>query len=172
MSLTFLTGGIRSGKTSLAVRWSRATTGPVTYIATAEAGDQEMTTRIDRHRRERPEAWLTREVPIEIADALEGIGEGSVILDCLTLWVSNVMHAGFSDEDVLAASERTIKVAGASRADIYVITNEVGSGIVPDNALARWYEDLLGRVNIMWAAAADAAFLVVAGKPLRLDEPG
>jgi adenosyl cobinamide kinase/adenosyl cobinamide phosphate guanylyltransferase len=171
MSLTLLTGGIRSGKSSLAVRWSRASRGPVAYVATAEPGDDEMARRIDRHRQERPDAWLTHEVPIDLADALRDVNEGSAIVDCLTLWVSNLMHAGLSDEEVLVRSEEAVKIAASSRADVYVITNEVGSGIVPDNELARRYEDLLGRVNAMWATAATDAFLIVAGRSVRLEEP-
>ncbi|MQB01116.1 MAG: bifunctional adenosylcobinamide kinase/adenosylcobinamide-phosphate guanylyltransferase [Actinobacteria bacterium] len=172
MGFIFLTGGIRSGKSSLAVRWSRDTRGPVTYIATAEPGDHEMAARIDRHRNERPEAWFTREVPIDLADALRGVEGGSAIVDCLTLWVSNLMQAGSSDEEVLARSQEAASVASESRADVYVISNEVGSGIVPANELARRYEDLLGRVNAMWASRASSAFLVVAGRFLRLEKPG
>lgn len=172
MGLTFITGGIRSGKSSLAVRWSHDTRGPVTYVATAEAGDEEMAARIERHRAQRPEAWLTREVPIDLADALRGVHEGSVIVDCLTLWVSNLMHAELSDEAVLDRSEEAVGIAAESRADVYVITNEVGSGIVPGNELARRYEDLLGRVNAMWSSRATDAYLVVAGRLLRLGDPG
>lgn len=170
MGITFLTGGIRSGKSRLAVRWSRAARGPVTYVATAEPGDEEMAARIQRHRAERPEGWLTREAPIDLIDALRGVDEGAVVVDCLTLWVSNLMHAGLTDDDVLARSGEAAAVAARSRADVYVVTNEVGSGIVPDNALARRYEDLLGRVNAMWAAHAADAFLVVAGRYVRLEE--
>lgn len=171
MGITFLTGGIRSGKSSLAVRWSGTVRGPVTYVATAEPGDEEMAARIQAHRNERPEAWLTREAPIDLVDALRGVDEGSIVIDCLTLWVSNLMHAGVSDQDVLARSEEAVAVAADSPADVYVVSNEVGSGIVPENALARRYEDLLGRVNAMWAGRATDAFLVVAGRYLRLEEP-
>lgn len=168
MDLVFITGGIRSGKSSLAVRWARDAGGALTYIATAEAGDAEMAARIERHRSERPDPWITLEAPLDLEDALLGSRGGSVVVDCLTLWVSNLMHAELADEDVLGRSEAAIAALDGLQGTAFVVTNEVGSGIVPDNALARRYEDLLGRVNVMWSRAAGAAFLVVAGRAIRL----
>jgi adenosyl cobinamide kinase/adenosyl cobinamide phosphate guanylyltransferase len=172
MSITFVTGGIRSGKTSLVVRWAGELQGPVTYIATAEPGDDEMAARIERHRSERPEPWLTREAPLDLVGPLRGIDRGSVIVDCLTLWVNNLIHVELSDEEILERSQAAVDVArDMSGADVFVVSNEVGSGIVPANELARRYEDLLGRVNAMWSSAADAAYLVVAGRVLQLEVP-
>ena len=171
MGLIFLTGGIRSGKTSLAVRWAEAAGSPLTYIATAEPGDAEMTARIAHHRAERSGGWTTIEEPLDLEAALLKAAPGAVVIDCLTLWVSNLMHAGVADQEVLARCTAAIEVARASQASVYVVTNEVGSGIVPENALARWYEELLGKVNLTWARAATDAYLVVAGRTLRLEPP-
>jgi adenosylcobinamide kinase/adenosylcobinamide-phosphate guanylyltransferase len=171
MALDLLVGGVRSGKSSLAVRMASGWDRPVFFVATGEPGDEEMAARIDRHRAERPAGWTTIEAPLELADALLGVPAGAgVILDCLTLWVSNLLeHA--TDEEILerAAEAATI----ARRADRTVaITNEVGWGIIPVNALARRFEELLGRVNAIWAGAADRTLLVVAGRALLLSDPG
>ena len=169
MELVFITGGIRSGKSSLAVRWARDAGGALTYIATAEAGDAEMAARIERHRSERPDPWITIEAPLDLQDGLVRSRGGSVVIDCLTLWVSNLMHAELTDREILDRSASSIGALESLDGTAFVVTNEVGSGIVPANALARRYEDVLGRVNVMWSRAADSAFLVVAGRAIRLD---
>jgi len=160
MTLVVYLGGARSGKSQLAVERALAAGGPVTFIATGEAGDDEMADRIERHRRERPDGWSTIEEPVRLADAIASVPHGeTAVVDCLSLWVANIL--GEEDDAALAAA------AGRDGLTI-AVTNEVGMGIVPDNALARTYRDALGRVNAAWARAADEAYLVVAGRTLEL----
>lgn len=158
MTLVLYVGGARSGKSRLALERARASAVRVVFIATGEPGDDEMRDRIERHRAERPADWTTIEEPLDVAAALARVPEdATVILDCLSLWVAN---GGGGDGAIGVASRRP----GLT----LVVTNEVGLGIVPDNALARAYRDELGRVNAAWAAAADEAYFVVAGRALRL----
>ena len=165
MTLVLLIGGARSGKSRLALERAEQEARPVCFIATGEALDAEMTDRIERHRAERPAAWTTVEEPVELERALAGVPEGAtVIVDCLSLWVSNV----FESRPVEELSAAAARVAAARPGLTIAVTNEVGLGIVPDNALARDYRDALGRVNAQWAAAADEAHLVVAGRTLSL----
>jgi adenosyl cobinamide kinase/adenosyl cobinamide phosphate guanylyltransferase len=163
LSLTFLLGGARCGKSALAVELASQWDGPVTFIATGEAGDDEMAERIRRHREERPAAWMTIEEPVELASALETAPpDAAVVVDCLSLWVANIL-----DDDVDPRNARAV-AAAKGRARTIVVSNEVGLGVVPVSELGRRYRDVLGRVNAQWAAAADEAAFVVAGKMLRL----
>jgi adenosylcobinamide kinase / adenosylcobinamide-phosphate guanylyltransferase len=163
MTLVVLIGGARSGKSTLAVELASAAGKPVTFIATGEAGDDEMAARIERHRRERPESWATVEEPLELERALSLVPAGqTAIVDCLSLWVAN---AGESAE---AAADAAARLAAGRAGLTIAVSNEVGLGIVPDNALARAYRDSLGRVNATWAAYADEAYFVVAGKRIGL----
>lgn len=163
MSLTFLLGGARSGKSALAVELASQWDGPVTVLATAEAGDADMAERIQRHRDARPAEWMTVEEPVDLASALElPAADAAVVVDCVSLWVANVL-----DHDVEALNRRAVAVA-KKRARAIVVSNEVGLGVVPVSELGRRYRDVLGRVNAQWAAAADETLLVVAGKTLRL----
>jgi adenosyl cobinamide kinase/adenosyl cobinamide phosphate guanylyltransferase len=165
MTLVVYVGGARSGKSSLAVARAEAEGAPVVFVATGEAGDDEMAERIERHRRERPAAWETVEEPVELEQALGAVPAGStILLDCLSLWVANVLD----DPSVEERGARAASAAAGRDGLTIAVTNEVGLGIVPDNALARRYRDVLGRVNATWAAAADEAYLVVAGRTLRL----
>jgi len=164
--LVFVTGGARSGKSSFALRRASAAGDAVTFIATAEAFDDEMTDRIDRHRGERNPAWRTIEAPRDLATALSMATTPVVIVDCLSLWVSNLMLDGITEAEIVARSACLVpsKIAPL----IITVTNEVGLGIVPDNALARAYRDCLGRVNQAVAAASTEAHLLVSGLALRL----
>lgn len=170
MTLVLLLGGARSGKSDLAVRLAAAQPRPVTLIATAEAGDADMATRIARHRAERPAEWRTVETPIELAAAIAAAPPGAcLVVDDLTLWVANLLGAG----DLEARTAAAIAAAAARRAELtIVVSNEVGMGIVPDNGLARSYRDELGRVNAAWAVAADRSYLLVAGRLLALEPAG
>ena len=165
----FLLGGARSGKSALAVELACAGGGTVTLIATAEAGDEEMAERIRLHQQERPADWHTVEEPIDLESALAGVPHASaVVLDCLSLWVANVLEQGLSDAEVEARSRTAAALAQARLSATIVVSNEVGLGVVPPSELGRRYRDLLGRVNAQWAAAADEAAFVVAGRMLRL----
>ena len=165
MSLVLLLGGARSGKSELALRLAAGQGGPVTVIATAEPGDDEMAARIARHRAERPRTWTTSEAPRELEAAISATDpEACLIVDDLTLWVSNLLET----PDLLERAARAATVAARRTPPTIVVSNEVGLGIVPDNPLARRYRDTLGRVNSIWAAAADDSYLLVAGRLLPL----
>jgi adenosyl cobinamide kinase/adenosyl cobinamide phosphate guanylyltransferase len=169
MALVLLLGGARSGKSALAVRLAGASGRPVVFVATGEAGDEEMAARIERHRADRPLDWLTVEEPLDLARALADADAGAcVLVDCLSLWVANLIEAGLADEDVAARAHEAASLAAARDAPTIAVGNEVGLGIVPVSELGRRYRDVLGRVNATWAAAADEAALVVAGRLLAL----
>jgi adenosylcobinamide kinase / adenosylcobinamide-phosphate guanylyltransferase len=172
MSMTLLLGGARSGKSELSVRLAASSGRPVVVVATAEARDDEMAERIRRHRAARPASWRTLEVPLDLGDAVPQLApDAFVVIDCLSLWVSNAVEADMTDD---AIAEEAREVAGALErrdAPALVVSNEVGLGIVPVNALARRYRDVLGRVNAAFAGAASDAYFVVAGRALRLEEP-
>lgn len=176
-----MTGGARSGKSRFALERAEIAGGDaVTFIATAEGLDQEMELRIGRHREERNPAWRTIEAPRSLAAALaenaphreerpgavpRGAATRVLIVDCLSLWVSNLMLDGIAEADIVAEARKLTPPASGL---LIVVTNEVGLGIVPDNALARAYRDVLGRVNQTVASAATEAYLLVSGLPLRL----
>ena len=167
MSVTFLLGGARSGKSALAVELAARGDGPVTFLATAEPRDEEMAERIHRHRAERPEAWSTVEEPIELEASLAAVADDAVVVvDCVSLWVANLLER--AADDVEARNDGVLERAKGRGAQTIVVSNEVGLGVVPASELGRRYRDVLGRVNARWAAAADEAFFVVAGRALRL----
>lgn len=167
-----LIGGARSGKSRLAVELASASGRSVVYIATAEPGDADMADRIDRHRAERPPEWATIEEPIDLAGVVGRVeSEAFVVVDCLTLWVANLVFADRSDDQILAAAAAVATALAARRAPSVVVTNEVGLGVHPDTDLGRRYRDLLGGVNRAVAADAWCSLLMVAGRALRLDDP-
>ena len=177
--LWFVTGGARSGKSRFAERLAAETGREVVYIATMEPLDQELVERVAAHRASRPAGWSTLEAPLDPAGALAGAAPAAcAIIDCLSLWVSN--RLGPLGRDPLPAAvarlereleaevERLLDAARAREVPAIVVTNEVGSGVVPAYPLGRAYRDLLGRVNQRVAIAADRAWLLVAGRPLEL----
>ena len=180
--LIALTGGARSGKSRAAVAMATSLDAPVTFIATAEPGDAEMAERIERHRGERPEAWMTIEAPTDLVGAAGCLDpSATIIVDCLSMWVANRMLAGGTTEERVDAvrvseiTEETRELAARLRArdgTSIVVTNEVGSGVVPATPLGRAYRDVLGSVNQIVVGSADRACLVVAGRLLELAEPG
>jgi len=168
-SCDFLLGGARSGKTSLALERAEASGLSPVMIATAEARDEEMLARIGAHRAERGAAWATIEEPRDLAGVLSGAAGGRRILvvDCLTLWLSNLMLA---EADVEAAIEALATVLARLSGPVILVSNEVGLGIVPENALARRFRDLQGRLNRRVAEVADRVTFVAAGLPLVLKD--
>jgi adenosylcobinamide kinase/adenosylcobinamide-phosphate guanylyltransferase len=168
MPLVLLIGGARSGKSDLALRLASEQSSPVVFVATAQARDDEMAERIAQHRRERPADWRTVEEPLRLRKAIEAVEDDAcVVVDCLTLWTANALEAlGAAAAEAEAGAAAA--AAAARRGLTVVVTNEVGLGLVPDNPLGRSYRDLHGRVNAIWAGAADRAFLLVAGQALAL----
>ncbi|WP_448661478.1 bifunctional adenosylcobinamide kinase/adenosylcobinamide-phosphate guanylyltransferase [Sphingomonas sp. CJ20] len=165
--VTLLLGGARSGKSARAQALAEGVPGERVYLATAQAFDAEMRDRIDRHRTDRGPEWRTVECPTDLPAAiLREAAPGRVLLvDCLTLWASNLLLA---DADPDAASDALVAALAAAPCPVFVVSNEVGFGIVPDNALARRFRDIAGRLNQRVAAAADHVVLVVAGLEMRL----
>ncbi|WP_420593516.1 bifunctional adenosylcobinamide kinase/adenosylcobinamide-phosphate guanylyltransferase [Deinococcus sp.] len=163
--IVYITGGARSGKSRFAEAWAAKQSAPVTYLATAQAFDDEMRERIERHRTDRPAHWPTLEEPLNVPQALAELN-GVILLDCLSLWISNLLLADLDDTAILERVDALL--AQANSKTLILVSNEVGSGIVPDNALARRYRDLLGWGNQRAAAAASEAYLLVSGLPLRL----
>jgi adenosylcobinamide kinase/adenosylcobinamide-phosphate guanylyltransferase len=169
MALVLLIGGARSGKSETAQRLATEQDDPVVFVATGEAGDEEMAARIEGHRRARPAAWRTIEEPLRLRATIEAVGaDDCLVLDCLTLWSANALDRLGAAQ--AAREARAAAAAAAARPGLTIaVTNEVGLGLVPDNELGRAYRDLHGQVNAIWAAAADQAFLLVAGRLLALE---
>jgi adenosylcobinamide kinase/adenosylcobinamide-phosphate guanylyltransferase len=166
MPIILITGGARSGKSTRAEQRARDFAGKPVYIATAEAFDHEMRERIARHRARRRDEWIEHETPLELIPALNATdGGGARLIDCLTLWLSNLMHA---ERDWERETAELAEALRRQRSPVVLVTNEVGSGIVPDNALARDFRDASGQLNQMIARVADEVELVVAGLPMRV----
>jgi len=161
--LTLVLGGARSGKSRYAETLITALPPPWIYVATAQALDAEMTARIEAHKARRGAGWTTVEAPRELAGALVARAQAPVLVDCLTLWLSNLMMA---NARVDAELDRLELALAEANAPIVLVSNEVGSGIVPDNALARRFRDLQGGLNQRIAGRADHVVLLVAGLPL------
>ncbi len=159
-------GGARSGKSAHAEALVTSRPAPWTYVATAQAFDAEMTERIALHRARRGDGWTTLDALLDLPEILESLPEGRpMLLDCLTLWLSNQMLAG---RDVDAESARLAWTLSRPRGPWVVVSNEVGLGIVPDNALARRFRDAAGRLNQQVAAIADRVVFMVAGLPMQV----
>jgi adenosyl cobinamide kinase/adenosyl cobinamide phosphate guanylyltransferase len=167
--LILLLGGARSGKSALAVRLAAVGPAPITLVATGEPLDEEMVERIARHRSERPASWATVEEPLDIGAALgSAAAGGTVVIDCLTLWVANLLGRGRGDEEVIDEATKVATLAAERPGQVIAVSNEVGYGIVPGDPVSRRYRDLLGRVNSVFAEQAGDAFLVVAGRVIPL----
>lgn len=166
----FVLGGARSGKSRHAQRLAEKGGGALIFVATAQAFDAEMTARIARHRADRDARWRTVEAPVDLAAAIRTADApgATILVDCLTLWTSNLLLA---NADIPAATDALLGALAAAAARVVLVANEVGWGIVPDNALARAFRDAAGIVNQRVAAAADQVDLIVAGLPLALKQP-
>jgi adenosylcobinamide kinase/adenosylcobinamide-phosphate guanylyltransferase len=165
--IIFITGGARSGKSSFALESAAKHEGKRAYVATAQALDSEMKERIERHRKERGSEWDTFEEPMDLAKALPPLGSvyDVIIIDCLTIWLSNLM---LSEVEVGREVEGLITALREVNTNVFVVSNEVGMGIVPDNETARRFRDMAGSLNQKVADAADEAYLVVSGIPVRI----
>jgi adenosylcobinamide kinase / adenosylcobinamide-phosphate guanylyltransferase len=173
---TLVLGGARAGKSAFAVARARALADRVAFVATAEAGDGEMAARIARHRAERPASWRTLEVPLELAATLRAL-QGTtdvVIVDCLTLWVANLLRVepNLSDTCLAETLARLEAVLRGPSYALIVVSNEVGWGIHPETELGRRFRDALGAVNQAVARASDEVILMVAGCPLTVKIAG
>ena len=170
-----ITGGARSGKSGCAQRLAEAGPAPRAYVATCPPIDGEMRERIRRHRLEREgRGWATIEEPLDLVGVLDGSAEYETLLvECLTLWVSNLMHEAdeeIGEDEIARRGESVMDACAARRGLVVLVTNEVGLGVCPANALARRYRDLVGRLNQVVAARADCVQFMVSGLPLTLKE--
>jgi adenosylcobinamide kinase/adenosylcobinamide-phosphate guanylyltransferase len=169
--LLLVTGGARSGKSRFAeTRVQLAGPAPWVYLATAEALDDEMRARIAAHRARRGEGFRTVEAPRDPAAAIarESVNAGAILVDCVTLWLSNRLGDGADDAQILDEADALAGAALGARAPVVMVTNEVGGGIVPEHPLARRFRDLAGFVNQRLAARADEVVLMACGLPVRL----
>lgn len=161
--LTLVLGGARSGKSRHAEELLAGMPAPWIYLATGQAWDDEMRARVAEHRARRTEGWQTVEVPVALADALDEAGDRPVLVDCLTLWLTNLL---LGDHDIEAAVSGLMTALGRRQAATVLVGSEVGMGIVPENALARRFRDEAGLLHQRIATIADRVVLVVAGLPL------
>ncbi len=170
VALTLVLGGARSGKSHFAEALVESSGLDAVYVATAQAGDEEMAARIAHHQARRGAVWRTVEAPLQLAAALarEAAPGRAVLVDCLTLWLANIMADGC---DVEAEAERLVAALGELAGPVVLVSNEVGQGIVPDNALARAFRDHAGRLHQDIAAAADTVYFVTAGLAQTLKSP-
>lgn len=163
---TFVLGGAASGKSAFAETLAERSGKPRLYLATAQAFDAEMRRKIDRHIARRADGWTTIEAPVDVVPALGSLSSRQVcLLDCATMWLSNLMLA---DRDITAAQSDLIDAIRTCAANLVIVSNEVGQGIVPENPLARQFRDAQGRLNIALAAECDVVVQVVAGLPQML----
>lgn len=184
-----ITGGARSGKSTFAEQLAAHPGRPVIYIATAQVLDDEMALRVEKHKRQRPSHWQLIEEPFDIPTVLEEIRneDAVVLLDCITIWLSNLMLKNFgstqesacsdtltpeAEKEILFQVQRAATLAQEISPQVIMVTNEVGQGIVPDNPMARSYRDLAGRSNQLLAHKADNVFCVVAGYPMEIKHSG
>lgn len=166
----FVVGGARSGKSRHALCLASTHEGAEkVYVATALSLDSEMSARIEAHRGERGEEWATVEEPVDVVGVVGGAGPGKVmVIDCLTLWLTNLIHAGLNDGKIKEDISALAQACMASPSAVIAVSNEVGLGLVPDNALARRFRDLSGWMNQEMALNATEAWFVASGIPLRL----
>jgi adenosylcobinamide kinase/adenosylcobinamide-phosphate guanylyltransferase len=166
----FITGGARSGKSAFAEKLAGGQAGKRAYLATAQALDPEMAARIEKHRKDRDTAWDTYEEPIAVAELLKKLSGryDVVLLDCLTLWLSNVMAHTDSDGAVTSRSEALVTAIKEFNGACIIVSNEVGLGIVPDNPLARRFRDFAGILNQQVALAAHEVYFTAAGIPVKI----
>ncbi|WP_291318974.1 bifunctional adenosylcobinamide kinase/adenosylcobinamide-phosphate guanylyltransferase [Desulfonatronospira sp.] len=166
---TYISGGCRSGKSSFALQLMQSYQRKV-YIATAQAVDTEMQQRIQKHQQERGQSFITVEEPLDPAQALSRLpgDTQAAVLDCLTVWLGNLMHHSLLQEDTCPLLENLFSVLEKPPCDVFLVSNELGMGLVPGDPLSRRYRDTMGRVNQRASSLAHQAYFVVSGMPLRL----
>ena len=169
--IVYITGGARSGKSGYAQKLAEQHAGELLYVATAEVRDAEMANRVEKHQLVRGKRWLSLEEPVSLAGKIPAAATScsAILIDCLTLWLSNLLEKYGEDEVLIRQEvEKLLAALATIEATIYIVSNEVGSGIVPENRLARSFRDLAGLMNQQVAEAADEAWLVASGLPLKL----
>ncbi len=174
--IIFVTGGARSGKSRFAQELAGEFPGPKAYLATAQILDEEMAERIRRHKMSRPPDWETLEEPLRVPERIEAKGNhyGLILVDCLTLWISNLMLAGVSQSGILREGARLLESARQAKCSVILVGNEVGMGIVPDNPPARAFRDISGLMQQKVAREADEVFFMVSGIGMKIkgNRPG
>ncbi len=167
--LCFVLGGARSGKSRLAFTLAGQAL-PRAFVATAEPGDEEMAARIRKHQEDRDPTWETKEIPTEVSGWLKthGAAYKTVVIDCLTLWLSNLLGSGVQPPQILACTDELMQSARMVPGTVVLVSNEVGMGIVPGDAVTRQFRDLAGIMNQRVAAAADTVYFTVSGLPMKL----
>ena len=184
MKSVLIIGGARSGKSTLAQQFAHSSAKPVLFVATAEAGDEEMRRRIEKHQKERPADWSTLETTTHVGRQIIDSGgmAQTIVIDCVTLLVNNIL-LGYSDitgeqvdetaaeKAVLSEIEDLIATINKTKASFIIVSNEVGLGLVPPNKMSRVYRDLLGRANQLLASQTDEVYWMVAGIPMRIKPP-
>jgi adenosylcobinamide kinase/adenosylcobinamide-phosphate guanylyltransferase len=174
MPVTLIIGGCRSGKSRFALNAANAVAGRrKIFLATSVPRDREMEKRVQAHQAERGRDWETVEEPVNIHETIPAHAQTAdvILVDCLTLWLSNMMAAGMEDSEIESRLNRTVQSFSGIQCPVFLVSNEVGYGIVPENALARRFRDLAGQMNQVMADAADRVVLTVAGQALQI-KPG
>ncbi len=167
--LIFVLGGARSGKSTFALQRGKTLT-PRAFLATAEPSDSEMALRIQKHKRSRGRGWATFEIPTQLAEwfAADGGSYSSVVVDCLTLWLNNLLREKVRPAQTLTHVRKFLRAVRATFAQVVVVSNELGLGLVPGDAVSRSFRDVAGRMNQLVAAEADEVYFLLSGLPLRL----
>ncbi len=167
--LIFVLGGARSGKSSFALQQGKAHS-PRAFLATAEPLDAEMDIRIQKHKRSRGSGWTTFEIPVQLAEWFteQGGNYSSVVVDCLTLWLNNILREKIRPRQIPTHVRKFLKAMRASSGQIVIVSNELGLGLVPGDSVSREFRDMAGRMNQLVAAEADEVHFLVSGIPLRL----
>jgi len=168
--ITFILGGARSGKSSYALKLAGEYGGKVAFVATCQPLDSEMKKRIGRHKESRPGHWQTFEEPKDAASLLKKIGAkfDTIIIDCLTLMICNLMMEKRKEDAIEKKFKDMLNVLDIIKAQVIIVSNEVGLGIVPGNKLGRGFRDIAGRINQIMAAKADNVFFLISGIPLKI----
>ena len=167
--IIFITGGVRSGKSKFAVELAKRLHKKVVFIATLKPGDKEMKERVRLHQASRPKDWLVIEEPLDLTNTLKKLPQARlIIIDCLTLWISNLLALGLKEENILKRAEDLIKATKDIKSPIIFVSNEVGWGVVPTNKIARRFRDIVGKIHQEIAENSDEVYLMVSGIPIKI----